>query len=269
VAGAFRTRYRWPPRFFASASFPMDNAAGAPGAPASASAASAPASTVQRVRVWDLPTRAFHWVLAACVIGAIATGNIGGNAIEWHFRLGELSLALLAFRLLWGVCGGHWSRFGAFFYGPGALWRYLRGVPRPDDRFDIGHSPLGSLSVWALLAFLCFQVATGLVADDEIANTGPLNRFVSGATASWATGYHKDIGQWVLIALVSLHVVAVLFYLFVKRRNLVGAMWHGDKSLRSDPTLPASRDTLGTRLLALVLFGLCVAGVRWLVSLGG
>jgi cytochrome b len=245
----------------------MDPAAGAPRTPAPVVASASTPS--QRVRVWDLPTRAFHWLLAACVVGAVVTAWIGGNLITWHFRLGELTLALLVFRLLWGVCGGHWSRFGAFFYGPGALARYLRGAPRPGDRFDIGHSPLGSLSVWALLLFLCFQVATGLVADDEIANTGPLNRFVSGATASWATGYHKDVGQWALIALVALHVTAVLFYLFVKRRNLVGPMWHGDKHLQADPTLPASRDTVGTRLLALVLFALCAGGVCWLVSLGG
>ncbi|MEW6704934.1 MAG: cytochrome b/b6 domain-containing protein [Pseudomonadota bacterium] len=226
------------------------------------------AAAARRLRVWDLPIRVFHWVLAASVIASIVSAKIGGNAMEWHFRFGELALALLAFRLLWGVLGGHWSRFGAFAYGPAALWRYLRGASRPEDRFEIGHSPLGSLSVWALLGFLCLQVGTGLVADDEIANVGPLNRFVSSATASWATGFHKQIGQWALIALVALHVGAVLFYLFAKRRNLVGPMWHGDKPHPPGVDLPASRDTAGTRMLALALFGLCLAGVAWLVGLG-
>ncbi len=239
----------------------MDSSVGAAGAPAQPEATAA-----RRLRVWDLPTRVFHWVLAASVVGSVVTAKIGGNAMEWHFRLGELALALLAFRLLWGVCGGHWSRFGTFFYGPGALWRYLRGAPRPED--EIGHSPLGSLSVWALMVLLLVQVGTGLVADDEIANVGPLNRFVSGATASAATGYHKQVGEWLLIALVVLHVAAVLFYLFVKRRNLVGPMWHGDKP-HPGPEVPASRDTAVTRLLALGLFALCAAAVAWLVSLGG
>jgi cytochrome b len=245
----------------------MDKPAGAPHAP---HAETRPAAR-RRVRVWDLPTRVFHWVLAASVIASIVTAKIGGNASVWHFRLGYLAFTLLAFRLLWGVLGGHWSRFGTFFYGPGALWRYLRGAPRHGDRFDIGHSPLGSLSVWALLGFLALQVATGLVADDEISSVGPLNRFVSGATASQATSYHKAIGEWVLIALVVLHVVAVLFYLVRKRRNLIGPMWHGDKALDAavPPDLPDSRDTAATRLLALLLFGACAGAVAWVVSLGG
>lgn len=237
---------------------------------ADASRASAPAMPAERrLRVWDLPTRAFHWILAASVIASIVTAHVGGNAMAWHFRLGELALALLAFRLLWGVLGGHWSRFGAFVYGPGALMRYLRGRPREEDRFEIGHSPLGSLSVWALLLLLCAQVATGLVADDEIANVGPLNKFVSGATASAATGWHKDFGQWLLIALVALHVAAVLFYVFAKRRNLVGPMLHGDKLHPPGAEVPASRDTAGTRLLALLLFAACVAAAAWVASLGG
>jgi cytochrome b len=241
----------------------MDNSAGASRAPHEPATAAAP----RRLRVWDLPTRVFHWVLAASVIASIVTAKVGGNAAVWHFRLGYLAFALLAFRLLWGVLGGHWSRFGAFVYGPGALWRYLRGASRPGDRFDIGHSPLGSLSVWALLVFLAFQVTTGLVADDEIANVGPLNRFVSGATASQATGYHKAVGQWVLIGLVVLHVGAVLFYLLHKRRNLVGPMLHGDKLIEPPvpADLPPSRDTAATRLLALALFAACAA----VVQLGG
>lgn len=248
----------------------MDTAAGAPRAPHDDREPSPAVRPGRRLRVWDLPTRVFHWTLAASVIASVVTAKVGGNAAPWHFRLGYLALSLLAFRLLWGVLGGHWSRFGAFAYGPGALWRYLRGTPRSHDRFDIGHSPLGSLSVWALLVVLALQVATGLVADDEIANAGPLNRFVSGALASQATTYHKAIGQWALIGLIALHVGAVLFYLFHKRRNLVGAMWHGDKQVAADrqAVVPDSRDTAGTRLLALLLFGACAAAVAWLVSLG-
>jgi cytochrome b len=247
--------------------FPVDPAAG-PSAPAPYSHA----PLQRRLRVWDLPTRLFHWTLAASVIASLLTGYAGGNAMVWHFRLGELALALLVFRLMWGLLGGHWSRFGTFFYGPGALLRYLRGKPKPQDRFDIGHSPLGSLSVWALLLLLVMQVGTGLVADDEIANVGPLNRFVSSATASVATGYHKHLGQRVLIVLLLLHVTAVLFYLVVRRRNLLAPMWHGDKPLdavagpEAEP-VPSSRDDVRSRLLALVLFAACCAGVWGLMSL--
>ena len=143
-----------------------------------------------RLRIWDLPTRLFHWLLAVSIIALVVTAKVGGNAMEWHFRLGYAVLALLVFRILWGLVGGRWSRFASFAYGPGTVLRYLRGRSRADEHHEVGHSPLGSLSVFALLGFLALQVATGLVADDEIATVGPLNRFVSGSLASQATGWH-------------------------------------------------------------------------------
>jgi cytochrome b len=217
------------------------------------------------VRVWDLPTRLFHWVLAASVIGLVITAKTGN--MVWHFRLGYLVLGLLAFRLVWGLVGGRWSRFASFVYGPGAVWRYLRGRPRHDEWLDVGHSPLGALSVFALLAILLVQVGTGLVADDEIANLGPLNRYVSTETALSATSWHKSWGQWLVIGLTALHVLAVLFYLLVRRNNLVRAMWAGDKVL--PPHVPASQDAVRQRMLALVL-ALAAAGlVAWVVRLGG
>ena len=180
------------------------------------------------VRVWDLPTRAFHWLLAASVIGAVVTAKIGGNAMVWHMRLGLLALALLVFRVVWGFIGGHWSRFGAFLYAPSSVLAYLRGETGPNGRYDVGHSPLGALSVFALLAVLVVQVATGLIADDEIATVGPLNRFVETALGLRATSWHKNLGQYLIIALVVLHVGAVLFFLLKKGRILIAPMWLGD-----------------------------------------
>lgn len=223
--------------------------------------------TKGRVRVWDLPTRLFHWVLMACVIGSVVSAKVGGNAMTWHFRLGYVVFALLAFRLLWGLLGGRWSRFASFVYGPATTLRYLRGQARPDEHLDVGHSPTGALSVFALLALLAAQVGTGLFADDEIANAGPMVRFVSGATSSLATGWHKQWGQWLILALVALHVIAILVYRFRKGRDLVTPMLTGDKPL--DVSVPASADTLATRGLAVLLVALCGAGVGWLVSLGG
>ncbi len=220
-----------------------------------------------RVRVWDLPTRLFHWVLMACVIGSVVSAKIGGNAMTWHFRLGYVVFALLAFRLIWGLMGGRWSRFASFLYAPATTLRYLRGQARPDEHLDVGHSPTGALSVFALLALLAAQVGTGLFADDEIANAGPMVRFVSGATSSLATGWHKHWGQWLILALVALHVVAILVYRFKKGRDLVTPMLTGDKPL--DASVPSSADTLATRGLAMLLLALCGAGVGWLVSLGG
>ena len=217
------------------------------------------------IRVWDLPTRLFHWTLAVAVVGSVVSAKIGGNAMVWHFRFGFLVLTLIAFRLLWGVLGGRWSRFASFIYAPGTVLRYLRGQARADEHLDVGHNPLGSFSVFALLGLLAIQVATGLVADDEIANVGPLNRFVSSATASQATGWHKEYGSWIVIALVVLHVLAIFYYLFKKRHNLIRPMLVGDKPLPS--TTPASADGLPQRLLALVLLLVCATGAAWVASL--
>ena len=218
------------------------------------------------VRVWDLPTRVFHWLLAACFVAQIVTGQVGGGAMEWHMRIGLMVLALLVFRIIWGLIGGRWSRFASFIYAPATLLRYLRGQRREGDHFEVGHNPLGSLSVFGLLALLLVQVATGLVADDEIATTGPLNKYVATANALVASGWHTGPGRWILIAMVVLHLGAIIFYR-VRGTSLVKPMFTGDKALPGD--VPASTDDWPNRLLALGLALLCVAGAGWLATLRG
>lgn len=231
----------------------------------SSSGATPPAAATPRytVRVWDLPTRLFHWVLTLCVIALVATAKLG--AMEWHLRLGYGVLALLVFRILWGLLGGRWSRFTAFVYAPGHVLRYVRGLGQGGRHThdEVGHSPLGALSVFALLAVLVAQVGSGLFSDDEIAFAGPLTRFVSNAWVGQATQYHKDIGQYLLLGLIAVHVLAIAYYVLVRRQRLVGSMVHGDKSL-AVPAEPA-RDDGRSRLLALVL-ALVSAALAWWVS---
>jgi len=223
-----------------------------------------PEAAPSSVRVWDLPTRVFHWLLAATVLGAL--GTAWAEAMTWHVRCGLMALVLLAFRLLWGFVGGRWSRFASFTYGPATLMRYLRGEVRPGEWLDVGHTPTGALSVFALLALLLLQVATGLVADDEVATTGPLNRFVSGATAASATSWHHSVGQWVIVGLVVLHVAAIVWYRVKKRVDLVRPMLDGNKPLPADT--PASADGLPQRGLALLLLLACLGLAGWVWSLG-
>ena len=215
------------------------------------------------VRIWDLPTRLFHWALAICVVALVVTAKVGGDAMNWHFRLGYAVLALLAFRLLWGLVGGYWSRFASFFPTPGRLARYLGGRAAPED--TAGHTPLGALSVFALLTVLTLQVGSGLMTDDEIAFAGPRTALVSGDTVSLASGWHTGWGQYLLLGLVALHVLAVLYYQ-LRRKNLVRAMLLGDKQLPHP--VPAARDSGGTRLLALVLVGLAAGLAYWVAQLG-
>ncbi len=231
---------------------------------------SRPDAAMVAVRVWDLPTRVFHWLLAASVIAMVITGKVGGNALVWHMRIGLLIGALLLFRIVWGLIGGRWSRFASFIYAPATVLRYLRGEHRPGDHFDVGHNPLGSFSVFAMIGLLALQVATGLVADDEIATTGPLNRFVASATGLLATSWHKSYGQWILIALVVLHIGAILVY---RRRgvDLIRPMLHGDKALPNHATgaAPAAQDSLRTRIQALLVIAVCMGLAAWVARQGG
>jgi cytochrome b len=216
-----------------------------------------------KLRVWDLPTRIFHWSLVFGVLGLAVTGTLGGDAMGWHFRFGYSVLTLLLFRLLWGFIGGRWSRFSSFIYSPASLLNYLRG--RGKAEHSVGHTPIGAASVFAMLFFLLAQVGSGLLSDDEIAFAGPLSKFVSNATVALASSYHAAIGKWIVLLLVSLHLVAIVFYQR-RKHKLLGAMLHGDKQLQAD--VPGSRDDANTRLMALLLLGICALLVYGLSSLG-
>jgi cytochrome b len=209
-----------------------------------------------RVRIWDLPTRMFHWSLAASLVGLTATGYAGGAWMQWHGRIGSLLLALLLFRVVWGCVGGRWSRFASFVPTPAVLKRYLRGPATPEQ--EAGHSPLGALSVLAMLLVLFAQVASGLVGDDGGGFTGPLNERVSSASGLAATVLHKQVGQWLL------HVVAIAFYRIVRRRKLVQAMVDGDKVLPQ--RVPPARDDARSRALAAVVMCGCLAVVGFVTG---
>jgi len=216
------------------------------------------------VRVWDAPTRLFHWTLTICVAAAVITAQIGGAAMDWHFKLGYTILTLLLFRLVWGFVGGHWSRFSTFLYRPGQILAHIQG--HQDKQLGVGHNPLGALSVFALLGFLALQLATGLLSDDEISASGPLVAYASSTWVSNATYYHTEIGKLILIALVTLHVLAIGLYLLKKRENLVRPMVTGDKTLDYD--VVSSEDRARSRVKAAFVLAVCAilvwAFTRWL-----
>ncbi|MEY2800448.1 MAG: hypothetical protein RL513_32 [Pseudomonadota bacterium] len=218
----------------------------------------AASTPVTAVRVWDLPTRVFHWLLLVCVIGLFASAYAPGHRIELHARFGYAVLTLLLFRLVWGFVGGHWSRFIHF-------------IPRGGAGARLGHSLSGALAVLAMLLALAAQVATGLVGDDEIAFIGPLNRFVTTDLGLAATAWHKGVGQWILVGLIALHVGAIAFYRLARHNDLIGPMLGGDKVVdpAAAPGVPvaASADTTSTRLLALAVLALCASAVGLMVRM--
>lgn len=174
---------------------------------------------MSRVRVWDVPTRLFHWALVVAIVGAFVTEKTG--AIEWHGRIGLTILGLLVFRLIWGFFGSTYARFRTFVAGPQTILSYLRG-----EWTGLGHNPLGALSVLALLGTLAVEAGSGLFASDDIAFTGPLAHLASDAVGSSLTKIHHA-AQNVLIALLIAHVVAIAYYVRVKRKNLVQPMITG------------------------------------------
>ena len=217
-----------------------------------------PASPPQRLRVWDLPTRLFHWTLAALIAAAFVTVKVGGNLMVWHERIGYAILTLVLFRVVWGVAGGRYARFASFVRGPGAVLGHLKG----GGAHAPGHNPLGALSVLGLLAVVGFQATSGLFTNDDIAFEGPLAARVSGATSSLLTTLHRW-NEKAIIALVALHLVAILYYRFGKGRDLVRPMVSGDAEF--DAAFPPSRDDAALRLRALVVAAACGAAVAWLV----
>jgi cytochrome b len=221
--------------------------------------------TARATRVWDLPTRIFHWALLLCIVGLFITVNVGGDWMQWHFRCGYAVFTLLMFRIVWGFVGGRWSRFASFIYAPSSLVAYIKGQGKPEH--SVGHNPLGAGSVFALLGFLALQVASGLFSDDDIAYQGPLAKFISNARIATLTWYHKEVGSKVLVALIVLHIAAILFYLYKKKENLIRPMLDGDKQV-VQPVLP-SRDDAASRAVAAVVLALCATGVWWVVKLGG
>ncbi|MFZ2311860.1 MAG: cytochrome b/b6 domain-containing protein [Methylobacter sp.] len=177
------------------------------------------------IHIWDLPHRLFHWLLAVSVTASYITAKIGGALIDWHGRLGIFILGLLVFRIVWGFIGSTHSRFATFFPTFSRLVAYLKGRWQ-----GIGHNPLGGLSVIALLATLAVQVVTGLFANDDIAFEGPLFDFVDKSFSDQLTGWHNTVFDF-LLALVVLHLVAIIFYRGVKKTNLVVPMLTGKKKI--------------------------------------
>ena len=178
---------------------------------------------------WDFPTRAFHWTLAVLVIFSYTTGKIGGGWLEWHMRSGYAILALLLFRVGWGFVGGGNSRFASFVRGPRAALDYGRALVSRSVRNAAGHTPLGGWMVLAMLAFFALQAVTGLFANDEASHEGPLAAMVSNAVVDRMSVIH-EWNQWVLVALVAVHVLAIAFYHAVLRMNLTRTMVAGPVS---------------------------------------
>lgn len=214
-------------------------------------------------RIWDLPTRLFHWILVLLIGLQYATGEFHFLDLRWHFWFGYATLALVGFRVLWGFVGSQTSRFADFLCGPRAVWQYIRAQMSGNSPTHFGHNPLGGWSVLALLTSIAVQAVSGLFASDDIDTDGPLVAHVSHATVRAMTRVHVW-NQNILLILIGLHIAAVLLYLLVKRENLIAPMITGVKRVAQ------ARDLrFAGSWLALALFAVCAVLVLAVVAWAG
>jgi cytochrome b len=212
-------------------------------------------SAPTRVRVWDVPTRIVHWSMV--LLFAFSWWSAEEGELEWHRWSGYSLTALVLFRVYWGFFGGSTARFSQFLRGPRAVVRYLRG----DPVHVAGHNPAGAWSVVLMLALLATQIVLGLFAVDvDGLESGPMSSLVSFETGRAAAGWHETIFN-VLLAIIAVHVLAALYYLVVRKQNLIGAMFTGKRDLDGafTPLVPAS-------VVRLIVGILLAAALTWFIS---
>ena len=226
----------------------------------------------QKIRVWDVPVRLFHWSLVILIAVSYFSGHAGGAWMKLHFWSGYAILTLVLFRIAWGFVGSTTARFSNFVKGPGAFFGHLKEMLGKDGPREVGHNPVGGAMVVALLFAVLLQAVAGLFSadTDEGTATGPLALKVADKFVEKATAFHHF---WIniILVMVALHVLAALAYLVWKRQNLIGAMLTGHKP-RDHVVAPGEAVptiTFGSGRLALSLFIVAAAIVYFIVRLGG
>jgi len=221
--------------------------------------ASVPAETAPSplawVRVWDLPTRLFHWSLAALLLLSWFTGEDEGTAALAHRLSGEAIAGLIVFRVIWGFMGGEHARFSDFLQGPAAAARHLTHLARGRADPALGHNPLGGLSVMVLLLAVSAVVVTGLFSAGDEGPGGPL-----AGLFGWELSELHEIAFRVLQALVVLHLVGVAVTSFASRENLIGAMVSGLKRRRPNAQASHARRASAGALLFALAVGAAASG---------
>jgi cytochrome b len=203
--------------------------------------------------IWDIPTRVFHWAIVIALCYSWYSMEIEED-LDHHFLSGYLALGLIVFRLIWGVIGSRYARFGSFVYRPAEIGAYAKTFFGRDGGRYAGHNPMGGLSVLVLLLLILIQASTGMFADDEYYYFAPLNNLVSASTASVITQFHGMNAKFIL-AFALLHIVAIIFYRLYKREELAMAMITGRKPDKHD----RFESIAGSRLTVAVILAIVVA----------
>jgi cytochrome b len=213
------------------------------------------------VVIWDLPVRITHWGFVLMLPALWWTAEEGDLAL--HRQLGLVMLGLIVFRLLWGIFGSSTARFSQFVAGPSRVWAYLQSALANREEKVLGHNPLGSWSVIALLLALSIQVVLGLFAQDvDGLESGPLSYLIDYDTSDSAREWHELLFNGIL-GLIVLHLIAIAIYVFAKRDNLITPMLTGRKDVCVDIEAPIMAPPLRAVICAIV-----AASTSWWVSIG-
>lgn len=216
----------------------------------------------EKTAVWDSVTRIWHWLMVLAIPAMWWTAE--NDYLSLHILIGTALVGFLVFRLLWGLWGSSTARFGHFIKGPKALLSYARNLNRMPYKPHFGHNPLGGLSVVAILLALVAQIGTGLFAEDtDGLYSGPLSRYVSYETAHAAAELHETLFN-ITLALIGLHLLAIAFYTFVKKTNLVRPMITGKADMSAVENEKAGLKKPGF-LRLIITFALAGGIVAWLM----
>jgi cytochrome b len=203
------------------------------------------------MRIWDLPTRLFHWVLVVLLFTSWLSAS--ENWMRVHIWCGLTVMALLLFRLVWGFIGSDTARFNHFMRSPLEAFRHLSRMTRREADIEVGHNAAGGWMVIVMLLILCVQVGSGLCANDDVLTEGPLARIVGKTDSDWLTHIHH-LNFKLIEVLVVLHVLAIATYRIVKGHDLLSPMISGKKRLPGATRAPRMMHPI----LALFVFALSV-----------
>ena len=210
--------------------------------------------------IWDLPLRIFHWSFAITILASWYTSEQEGEMVELHMQLGFVALALIAFRILWGIIGPKHARFSQFIPSPKTLISYLH--PAKESKSAPGHNPLGALMVVLMIVLITLQAVSGLFINDDIFSSGPYYGSIGNDLEKVMAFIHHNTFDF-MIAAIALHLGAIAYYWRIKKQNLVLPMITGKKTanqVSAVDAIPHSKLILGC-----VVAVCCLGFVYWLV----
>ena len=214
---------------------------------------------MQRMKVWDLPVRLFHWALVMLIFAAWLSQAL--NRMDLHMWIGESILALLLFRVVWGFIGSDTARFSQFLRSPAAALRHLSHVTRREPDHEIGHNAAGGWMALGMLALIGVQAGTGLFSNDDGNTEGPLMHLAGKDRSNWLTQIH-DLNFTAIEVVIVLHVLAIVAYAVLKRQNLVWPMVTGTKLMPADARAPGLVHPVWALVTLAVAFGAVVGIVK-------